>query len=51
MPMTLGKPVGNSILITVMLGNGEAVAQPTFGLFEMRYRRAKTPGATYFLQS
>ena len=27
MPMTLGKSVGNSILITVMLGNDEAVAQ------------------------
>jgi hypothetical protein len=48
MPMTLGKPVGNSILITVMLGNDEAVAQPTFTLFDMRYLRSKTPGATYF---
>jgi putative transposase len=48
MPMTLGKSVGNSILITVMLGNDEAVAQLTFELFDMRYRRSKTPGATYF---
>jgi putative transposase len=45
--MTLGEIIGISILTTVMLGNGKAVAQPTEDYF-MQYRRAKTPGATYF---
>jgi len=48
MPMPLGKSVGVSLSTAVMLGNDEAVAQPTFGLFDMRYRRSKTPGAAYF---
>jgi len=33
---------------TAMSGNDKTVARPTFGLFAMQYRRAKTPGATYF---
>jgi len=46
--MLLDNSVGVSIPTTILLGNDEAVAQPTSGLFVMRYRRAKTPGATYF---
>jgi hypothetical protein len=48
MSMMLGKTIGVLIPATEMLGNDKAVAQPTFGLFNMQYRRAKTPGATYF---
>jgi len=44
----LGKLIDISLLTAVMLGNDKAVAQPTFGLSDMRYRRTKTPGATYF---
>ena len=46
--MPLGKSVGVLLPTVIMLGNDKAVAQPTFGLFDMRYRRVKTQGATYF---
>jgi len=46
---------GNVYFDTGMLGKRYANAQPTstfilhiIGIFDMQYRRAKTPGATYF---
>jgi hypothetical protein len=55
--MVSDKPNGNACSDTGMLGKRYANAQPTFilhiilnviGIFNMQYRRAKTPGATYF---
>jgi hypothetical protein len=46
--MPLGKSVDVSIPTAVMLGKDKAVAQPTFGQFDMRDCRANTQGTTYF---